>query len=129
MIMLKKIYFEHYKAFAGAEEIELRPITLIVGKNSSGKSSVLKLLPMLSKMVSGTIRYPLLLNNDGIMNATEYEDLFFKRENTGLKLAVEYDNDVVLSGNYFIQDGVKLYNQSAGCCRILGIQRCEGLQL
>lgn len=113
MAMLKKIYFEHYKAFAGAEEIELHPITLIVGKNSSGKSSVLKLLPMLSKMVSGTIRYPLLLKNDGIVNATEYEDLFFKRENTGLRLAVEYDNEIVLSGNYYIQDGVKLYSYSA----------------
>lgn len=38
--MIKKIRFKNYKAFAGSEELELRPVTLIIGKNSSGKSSV-----------------------------------------------------------------------------------------
>ena len=44
--MLQKITFKQYKAFAEEETLELRPITLLVGKNSSGKSSVCKLLSM-----------------------------------------------------------------------------------
>lgn len=44
---LESISFSSYKRFAGSEIIELAPLTILVGKNSSGKSSVLKLLPML----------------------------------------------------------------------------------
>lgn len=104
--MLNKMIFEHYKAFAGYEELELRPITLVVGKNSSGKSSVLKLLPMLSNMVSGRIQYPLLLNNNGIINATTYEDLSFRRENTGLRLGLQYDNGLTVLDSYLFHDGI-----------------------
>lgn len=104
--MLNKIIFGHYKAFPGQEELELRPITLIVGKNSSGKSSVLKLLPMLSNMVSGRIKYPLLLNNKGIINATTYEDLSFRRENTGLRLGVQYEDGLTIIDSYLFHDGM-----------------------
>lgn len=104
--MLSHIFFEHYKAFPGREELELRPITLIIGKNSSGKSSVLKLLPMLSNMLSGKISYPLLLNNNGIINATVYEDLFFKRDTSGLKLGVKFEGGPALFGTYYVDNGI-----------------------
>ena len=34
--MIKKIAFTNYKAFKEREEIDLRHVTLILGKNSSG---------------------------------------------------------------------------------------------
>lgn len=45
--MLKQIYFRNYKAFREEECLEIRPLTIIIGKNSSGKSSLCKLLPLL----------------------------------------------------------------------------------
>lgn len=103
--MLERIFFEHYKAFPNREELELRPITLIIGKNSSGKSSILKLFPMLSNMLSGKINYPLLLNNNGIINATVYEDLFFRRDTSGLRLGVKYEDGPALFGTYYVKEG------------------------
>ena len=36
--MIRYIRFKNYKAFSNWEEIELRPVTLIIGKNSSGSA-------------------------------------------------------------------------------------------
>ena len=46
--MTRYIRFKNYKAFSNLEEIELQPVTLIIGKNSSGKSSVLKLIRIIA---------------------------------------------------------------------------------
>ena len=50
--MLKRITIENYKAFKNPATIELRPITVLLGKNSSGKSSICKLLSVLSYVLS-----------------------------------------------------------------------------
>jgi AAA15 family ATPase/GTPase len=39
--MLREIRVKGYKAFRDLTSIEIKPITLIIGKNSSGKSSLL----------------------------------------------------------------------------------------
>jgi len=39
--------FKNYRAFKGWQEIELKPLTILVGPNSAGKSSILKLFGML----------------------------------------------------------------------------------
>lgn len=62
--MIDKILFSDYKAFTTDEEglpncLELRPITLLLGKNSSGKSSLIKLLEMLSQSLSGKDAQPI----------------------------------------------------------------------
>ena len=103
--MLRRIEFQNYKAFKERVSLKVKPITLIVGKNSSGKSSILKLFPMLSNMMTGDLTYPLLLNNDGIISGTSYEDLFHNRENTGLSFALDYDNDVKLKASYYVHEG------------------------
>lgn len=46
--MLNKISFKNYKIFSQQQTLELSPITVIFGKNNSGKSAVLK-LPLLIK--------------------------------------------------------------------------------
>lgn len=104
--MLKEIRFAHYKAFAGECNMEVRPITLIIGKNSSGKSSILRLFPMLSNMLSGQLNYPLLLKNRNILMSTTYEDLFTNRDNIGLELGVKYDDGISVNAKYFINGGL-----------------------
>lgn len=56
--MINKVLFSNYKAFTTDEHgelncLELRPITLLLGKNSSGKSSLIKLLEMISRSFDG----------------------------------------------------------------------------
>jgi hypothetical protein len=45
--MIKNIKFKNYRAFKNWQEIELKPLTILVGPNSAGKSSILKLFGML----------------------------------------------------------------------------------
>lgn len=46
--MLNSISFENYKAFEERQQLELRPLTLLFGHNSVGKSAALRLLPILA---------------------------------------------------------------------------------
>jgi hypothetical protein len=43
--------FKGYKSFKGMQKIEFRPITVLLGPNSAGKSSIIKLLAMLKQTV------------------------------------------------------------------------------
>ena len=45
--MLTHIEFENYRIFKKRQAIDIKPITLLFGKNNAGKSAVLK-LPMLA---------------------------------------------------------------------------------
>lgn len=47
--MLREYQIENFKAFAGPETMPIRPITLIYGPNSSGKSSILQSLLLLKQ--------------------------------------------------------------------------------
>ncbi|WP_304246162.1 DUF3696 domain-containing protein [Parabacteroides gordonii] len=103
--MLSQITIKNYKAFKESEILELRPITLLIGKNSSGKSSLCKLLPLLENATSGTIDTPLLLNNFHISLGSRFEDLFHNNITTDLQLGVVYDNGIKLSATYVMSEG------------------------
>src|SRR5256885_15342491 len=49
--MLREYQLTNFKAFAGPETIPIRPITLIYGPNSSGKSSVVLSLLLLKQTI------------------------------------------------------------------------------
>lgn len=103
--MLQEIRFRGYKAFRDLTSIEIKPITLIIGKNSSGKSSLLKLFPMLENMLSGDINYPLLMTNKGISMGTEYEDLFHQRATSDFKIGLHYSDHIKIGASYFTNSG------------------------
>lgn len=46
---MKSISLKNFRCFSNTDEIEIKPITLLVGKNSSGKSSFLKFFPLLKQ--------------------------------------------------------------------------------
>ena len=50
-----KLILENFRSFDGMNEIEIRPLTLITGENSSGKSSLLAAL----NVISDKVRYPM----------------------------------------------------------------------
>lgn len=75
--MLRSISFENYKAFQEKQTLELRPVTILIGKNSSGKSSVAKLFTLLENSLSQKISEPLLVKNEGVELGAEFIDLVF----------------------------------------------------
>jgi Uncharacterized conserved protein len=47
--MLKKIKLENFKSFGENQEVELAPLTLLYGPNSSGKSSIIQSLLLIKQ--------------------------------------------------------------------------------
>ena len=48
---IEKITIENFKPFGGRAELELCPITVLIGANSSGKSSIIHALGPLRRSV------------------------------------------------------------------------------
>lgn len=47
--MIKHIRFKNYKSFTDWTELNFKPITILVGPNSVGKSSIIKMISQISK--------------------------------------------------------------------------------
>lgn len=60
---LRSVSVQGYRAFAKAATLELRPITLLFGYNSVGKSALLRLLPLLSASATSRSTTPLALDS------------------------------------------------------------------
>jgi len=78
--MIDKIIFQNYKSFKEKQILELKPITILIGKNSSGKSAIAKLPTLIEGSLSRKFEEPLLVDNDGIELGAEFRDLIYGRE-------------------------------------------------
>jgi hypothetical protein len=61
---LTAITFHNYKCFGRPERLELRPLTLLYGRNSAGKSALLRALPILARSVSSEAQSPWDMGDD-----------------------------------------------------------------
>jgi len=93
---VKSISFKNYKAFFEEQTMQLKPITILIGKNSSGKSSIAKLFTLLENSLMGDIKEPLLLKNSGVELGDEFDNLFFDNNPGGIALSfkVVFEDDV-----------------------------------
>lgn len=48
---MDKIRFKNYRCFEDTGDISLKPLTFLLGANSSGKSSILEFFPLLKQSV------------------------------------------------------------------------------
>lgn len=114
--MISKIEIKNYKAFGDeVNALKIRPVTLLIGKNSSGKTSLCKLLPMLENATSGNLDTPLLLRNDGITLGSRFEDLFHNGTTSDLDFKVFYEDGALVGANYLMQEGkLMVYQYHAG---------------
>ncbi|MBI9110306.1 AAA family ATPase [Maridesulfovibrio ferrireducens] len=57
---MKSIQIENLKSLVKTPKIEIKPITILVGKNSSGKSTFLRTFPLFKQSVEENIKAPIL---------------------------------------------------------------------
>ncbi|MBF4486689.1 AAA family ATPase [Flavobacterium sp. CSZ] len=90
--MIRKIGFSNYKAFDN-DSIELKPITILLGANSSGKSSLLQLILLFKQTlnIEGSYESALKLNGKYI-GLGEIENIF-KNRNTDKDLTFSFGLD------------------------------------
>lgn len=90
--MINSISFNHYKAFDHGR-IGLRPITILLGANSVGKSSIIQLFLMLQQtaIINNSNKSTLILNDDKIKlgDATN----IFRNKDTSKPLSITFELD------------------------------------
>lgn len=73
--MLKAVELENFRAFSKRVRFEFKPITVLIGKNSSGKSSLLKWLQMARQSVEGDSEREFLTVNGNHVELGAWNDL------------------------------------------------------
>lgn len=100
--MLSSFRVEKYRGFARGADVEIRPLTLFFGFNSSGKSALVRFLPMLAEALDEG-RSPLPLAGE-VLRRARYPDVacrmaggreisWILRDDTGCALSVTVRGD------------------------------------
>ncbi len=97
--MINKISFKNYKPFKEKQTLELKPITILIGKNNSGKSAVLKLPTLIAGSLSGGFSQPFETKYEDVRIGLSPEDFFYNREitNDSLNFEVSQDDKLLVS--------------------------------
>lgn len=98
--MLKSISLENYKCFKEKTDIDIAPLTVLCGVNSSGKSSILKSLLMLKQSYENeSSSHSLLLSGDYVDNGS-FDDIVYHND----KDNIEKNTTFKITNTYLIKD-------------------------
>jgi predicted ATPase len=90
--MINKISFKNYKLFKEKQTLELKPITILIGKNNSGKSAVLKLMTLIEGALDGKSDNVFELKNDDVSSGDKYKDLIYGKFGRAIELELFQDD-------------------------------------
>lgn len=76
--MLKSIKIENLRSLKDTGYIELKPLNILLGANSSGKSTFLRSFPLLTQSVRKELRGPISWFDDSLVDFGDYNTAFNK---------------------------------------------------
>lgn len=91
---MKSYSITNMKAFKERAHVELKPITIFVGKNSCGKSSLLRFPAVLSQTFGASTTSPLKFYGK-LIDYGNYEDVVFNHSDESISFSICYDFDLV----------------------------------
>lgn len=103
---LTHLSVERYKCFAQREDLEIRPLTLLIGRNSSGKSVLARLPLLLRHALSGRGVAPLDFEVEGVTFGGSFVDLVHGRDphgSVGLGFQLEDGSGLVHGCSFEVQ--------------------------
>lgn len=104
--MLKQIGIENFKAFADLQEINLAPITLIYGANSSGKSSIIHSLMVLKQSMLFPNLTGGIYSDKRVLDVGNYITMVYSHNlNKDIVFNLKFDSGFSSSFNYSYIDG------------------------
>src|SRR2546421_102911 len=74
-MMLKSWSIENFKPIVNSGELKLAPVTVLAGRNSSGKSSLLQSILMIAQTLSNQLPERALLPNGPLVQLGTFEDI------------------------------------------------------
>lgn len=115
--MIDKIQFENYRAFGTKYSLELKPITVVFGKNNSGKTALLKLPVIIASSLKGdTDEVFLSKANNGVEICTEYRDVVYGKATRAIKFEItDSDKSASLGFSFFVDTTQSLQTHREYC--------------
>lgn len=103
-----KIKIKNFRSFKDMEYIDIKPITILIGRNSSGKSSFLRTFPMLKQSFEERTRSPILLYGNYI-DFGSYQDIkpnfIENNEDDNYELGFIFDKNIFEDINRYLFRG------------------------
>jgi predicted ATPase len=101
--VLLRLRIQNFKAWVDTGPLELAPLTILFGPNSSGKSSINHLLMMLKQTVRSPDRNSVfdLGDDDAAVNLGSFRDLIFRHD---LKRTLEFEQEWLLDAPINVRD-------------------------
>jgi hypothetical protein len=92
--MLKSWLIQNFKPIVDSGELQLAPVTVLAGRNSSGKSSLIQSILMIAQTLSSRVLDRALLPNGPIVQLGTFEDIL--SEQTNLRtLVVGFELEII----------------------------------
>ena len=107
--MLKSISLENYKCFKDKTDIEIAPLTVLCGVNSSGKSSILKSLLMLKQSYENESPYNEMLFTGDYVDNGFFNDIIFHEKIEDIKSTDTF----TISNTFILRDNADQNGYSA----------------
>jgi ABC-type cobalamin/Fe3+-siderophores transport system ATPase subunit len=86
---IQKFSLNNIKSFSQSKEIEIKPITVFVGKNSCGKSNLLRFPVMLAQTFREETLTPLLLFGN-LIDYGNYDDVAYRHGTVPLGFRISF---------------------------------------
>lgn len=89
--MIKQISLKNFKAFKSLDDLEVKPITILCGTNSCGKSSILSSILLLKQTLENQNPNQLILLNGRLVRLGLFENMVFrKQENSPVSFSFSF---------------------------------------
>lgn len=120
---LSALEVENYKSFGHLQKIDIRPITILLGKNNAGKSALARLPLLLATGIQTTLPEPLELDTyaRGVDVGGSFTDLVHGQSPHGrvrFGMRFEVDGGEPLTVESIVQNVVELRMQIVSHCRL-----------
>ncbi len=91
---LTHLLFEKYKAFEAEYHLDIKPLTILIGPNSSGKSVIARLPLLLERGFSGKSVAPLDLEFDGLDFGAVFKELVYNQSpRSNLRIGFSFEDE------------------------------------
>lgn len=98
--MITAVRIKNLRSLADTDYIEIKPITLLLGANSSGKSTFLRSFPLFTQSVNKALRGPISWFDDSLVDFGDYNTAKNKYANDMDKIQFYYDIETPFTVNY-----------------------------
>lgn len=109
-MILTHLRFQNYKAFESEYNLEIKPLTILIGPNSSGKSVIARLPLLLERGFSGQSSAPLDLEFDSYDFAGVFKELVYNHSpRNNIRLGFSFKDD--LSEDWSVAANIQYFDE------------------